>query len=271
MSYFSYFPMTNYELNFNSLEYKMVRNILVRAKFNESLKQSESLSSAYFVKDGERPDTLSYKIYNRSDLHWLILLVNEMHDPYYSWPMSQSQLDSYIDKKYPGVAIYLATVDLIAAKGDNVYQKSDGVYTKIGTVHKWDPTYLKLEVDGTDELISVDSCTGFTIRVGETGRDVTAFRTELNKYSINHFNNQGLEVGAFASIEDPERVPLPNQEGRLIETYAKNGSTPTIQNYVVDNYTHEQELNDARREIRVLKPEYTDTVFRLMRNAFKGV
>ena len=216
--------------------------------------------------DGERPDTLSYKLYGRADLHWLILLVNEIHDPYFGWPLSSSQLEAHIDDRYPGIAIYLKSSSENIKQGQDVYLKSGSSYSKIGTVMKWSPTYLKLEVSETTTLISNNS----VIRIGEEGDDVDVFRSELNKYAIHHFEKDGLEVASFASFSSLDSIPLPNEAEPIIVSYAKGTSTE-IALLAVDNYAYEQRINDGKREIRVLKKDYLEDVFRLMRESFKVV
>jgi len=54
----------------------------------------------YFVQDGDRPDTVAYEYYGDVTLDWLVLLTNEIHDPYFEWHMSDEKFDSYITQKY---------------------------------------------------------------------------------------------------------------------------------------------------------------------------
>jgi hypothetical protein len=54
----------------------------------------------YYVQDGERPDTVAYDYYDDETMDWLVLLANEIHDPYYEWPLSYEQFNLYIAQKY---------------------------------------------------------------------------------------------------------------------------------------------------------------------------
>jgi hypothetical protein len=56
----------------------------------------------YTVQDGERPDTIAHGYYDDSTLDWLVLLTNEIQDPYYEWPLSYEQLQTMILQKYRG-------------------------------------------------------------------------------------------------------------------------------------------------------------------------
>jgi hypothetical protein len=64
----------------------------------------------YYVQDGERPDVVAYDYYDDASLDWLVLLANEIHDPYYEWPLSHEQFNSYIDQKYGSMQIAYQTV-----------------------------------------------------------------------------------------------------------------------------------------------------------------
>ena len=56
----------------------------------------------YTVQDGERPDTIAHGYYDDSTLDWLVLLTNEIQDPYYEWPLSYEQLQTMVLQKYRG-------------------------------------------------------------------------------------------------------------------------------------------------------------------------
>jgi len=67
MSYFSAFPVTSIVLDGENLEVKQVKNILVRAKFSNYLKQKEGLFAPYRIKENDRPDTLAHTFYGNSN------------------------------------------------------------------------------------------------------------------------------------------------------------------------------------------------------------
>ena len=60
----------------------------------------------YYVQDGERPDTVAYDYYDDQTLDWLVLLSNEIHDPYYEWPLSYEQFNTYMTQKYGDLDTY---------------------------------------------------------------------------------------------------------------------------------------------------------------------
>jgi hypothetical protein len=59
----------------------------------------------YYVQDGERPDHVAYDYYDDYTLDWLVLMTNEIQDPYYEWPLSYEQFNSMIMQKYRGFGV----------------------------------------------------------------------------------------------------------------------------------------------------------------------
>jgi hypothetical protein len=99
---FEYFPTIRYDIKKN-MKYEIIRNTMLRFKINQILKTRRAEYFSYSIEDGERADVLAYKIYEDATLDWLIFLTNDIYDPYYDWPLSQSDLISYIRSKYGSV------------------------------------------------------------------------------------------------------------------------------------------------------------------------
>ena len=57
------------------------------------------LFDTYNVKSGETPESIADKLYDDSQLHWIILLVNEVTDRYHDWPLSERQFNSFLNEK----------------------------------------------------------------------------------------------------------------------------------------------------------------------------
>jgi hypothetical protein len=63
----------------------------------------------YWIQDGERPDIIAKDYYDDPSLDWLVLLTNEIQDPYFEWPLSYDQFNSYLRQKYGSVEYTLRT------------------------------------------------------------------------------------------------------------------------------------------------------------------
>ena len=108
MAYFSNMTVFNYPFVVNGrTEYISSRNIMVRAKFLDYFKNTQAAYLDYTVRDGERPETLAHRVYGSSDLHWVILLFNEILDPLFTFPLSTNDLAAAVDKKYSGVTLFV--------------------------------------------------------------------------------------------------------------------------------------------------------------------
>ena len=57
----------------------------------------------YDVKEGETPEMVAHKLYGDPELHWVILLVNNVTERYHQWPKNTNQFLAYINDKYSNV------------------------------------------------------------------------------------------------------------------------------------------------------------------------
>lgn len=93
-----------------------LRNILFRPKIIDNLQLiSPNNFYPYVIKEEETIEQVAYYYYGSTDYIWLILLCNDMIDPYYEWYMSAKPFEDYITSKYGSVA---AARSLIVHKKD---------------------------------------------------------------------------------------------------------------------------------------------------------
>jgi len=97
--YFKSFPIIPYD-SVGDLQFKDVTNLLRRVGLRAKLKSNTSLYDTYDVKEGETPEMIAFKLYGDSELHWIILIVNDITDRYHQWPMSFMQFNEYLNDKY---------------------------------------------------------------------------------------------------------------------------------------------------------------------------
>ena len=100
--YFANFPLIVYDSVGNG-EYKLVTNLLKRVAIRAKVKVNTLLYDTYDVKEGETPEILADKLYNDSELHWIVLMVNDITDRYHQWPQNQNQFLADINDKYSNV------------------------------------------------------------------------------------------------------------------------------------------------------------------------
>lgn len=109
MYYFTPFPTKKYQLSGKTASVD-VTDITRRFTLQSFLRSTEIIYDTYHVQDGEKPDDVAYDYYGDSSMDWLVLMVNEIKDPYYEWPRSYEQFQGYIKQKYGSVEIALTTV-----------------------------------------------------------------------------------------------------------------------------------------------------------------
>jgi hypothetical protein len=99
MGYFSYFPTMIYDIQ-GDKGYKLVTDILKRVKIKSAVKDGVVIFDKYDVKYGENPEDIAFKYYGDSQLNWVVLLVNNITDRYYEWPLTDPQFQLFLTDKY---------------------------------------------------------------------------------------------------------------------------------------------------------------------------
>lgn len=100
MKYFESFPQTSYTLDTNTLSAQLVTNILARSTFLREIANNTSIAYEYSVKDTDTPEIVAHKIYGDPYRNWIILLFNQIINPFYDWPIKNDALEELIYKKY---------------------------------------------------------------------------------------------------------------------------------------------------------------------------
>ena len=97
--YFDRFPKGNYILP-GTKTFKLVSDLFRRVKIRDKIKNEASIYTEYFVSSGERPEHIAQKHFGNPELHWVVLITNNIADALYDWPMSFSAFEEYIADKY---------------------------------------------------------------------------------------------------------------------------------------------------------------------------
>ena len=84
----------------NDGNYKLLPDILRRVKQRNAIKSGQFIFDTYDVKNGEKPEDIAYKWFGDAQLHWVILMTNDVTDRYYQWPMNDAQFEEFIADKY---------------------------------------------------------------------------------------------------------------------------------------------------------------------------
>ena len=116
--YFDTFPKILYDSKGNG-QVKIVTNLLKRVAIRTKVKNNTSLFDTYTVQNGDTPESIADKLYDDPELHWVVLMVNDITDRYHQWPMyehhyeiSQSSGDTSTKiEVYNNSALYTGDTD----------------------------------------------------------------------------------------------------------------------------------------------------------------
>jgi hypothetical protein len=97
--YFNYFPKTVYSLD-NTNNVDVVTSIVSRFSFESSFRDNTAVYYEYNVQDSDTPEIIANKFYGDSEKHWVVLMLNQIVDPQFDWPLDQRTIISFINEKY---------------------------------------------------------------------------------------------------------------------------------------------------------------------------
>ena len=174
MSYFAKFPLMVYDIK-NNDNYKLLPDILRRVKTRSAIAASLSLFDTYDVKSGERPEAIAFKWFGDAELHWVILMTNNVTDRYYDWPMNDTQFQEFLKDKYDnpdGIHHYEVT-------------KSSGITTPQGP----NDYSHKVEVNSDEDDASSISNREYEEREQDRKRSIRLLDRRYLSTFIDEFNN----------------------------------------------------------------------------------
>lgn len=220
--YFENFPLTYYTVYDDLSNVKIVTNITVRNKLSREAIDNILLYDEYDVKDGETPEILADKFYNNPQLHWVILITNDIIDPRFDWPLSINNLYQYCEGKYSNVY------------GTHHYEDNSGNVSN-GNIILTSASQFGLM--GCSEVI-----------VNETG-SIGVITTKINTSNVFVLaTSGGFTTGEVVSLKQNSLVN------------ATITATQTVAGTAISNYYFEDNKNESKRRIKILKPAYVNSL-----------
>ena len=103
--YFSLIPNISYDEKpisypFSDSDFVTAKNFFRRYKVNQDVFDNTVIFNKYSIKDGDRPDTLAEKLYGDPFYDWVLLLVNNMVNSQYDWPLSNYEVYKLAENEY---------------------------------------------------------------------------------------------------------------------------------------------------------------------------
>ena len=225
-TYFDKFPLIRYQISgVKYSSFQTIRNLLFRTSIIREALSNSSSYVRYIIRDGDTPEILASKIYGDPQAHWMILYANDMIDAQYDWPMTSTVFSKYIADKYRSQAEddrgeTLEDYEVVAWTQDTTNEPSYHHYEKL----------IRLE----NQAAQVTTETRFKIN--------KSLLTDDELVDVPHDYYDGL-----ADVQDVTPIDLTVDGQTVIQTVYRNAVT---------YYDYEDELNEAKRTIRIIKKEY---------------
>lgn len=95
--YFNSFPNFVYPLS--DTQKIVTKDIFRRVGLKKNV-VSEFRLDSYYITAGDSPDVVAAKLYGNPNYHWILLITNNIVNPYEEWPLGEQELIAYVIKKY---------------------------------------------------------------------------------------------------------------------------------------------------------------------------
>jgi hypothetical protein len=285
--YFNYFPKTLYTSNNSTTGLDSVTNIIARFAFEKGLKENSSVFYKYNIKDSDTPEIIAYKFYGNVERQWVVLLFNDIIDPQFDWPFESNQLITYIDKKYTAngasavddtnMPTYLlrasaGTPPYAALLTESINGRLLGDINNSGSVLASDSRLYTLYNEGSGGESSfnyivnvlrptilsnptkyaslISSKTGITWAMSNYKNYYKVITTTASDGTIT-INKIQVDGGTWSTISNSTNT-YTTQAGQTVTV----AITKERQTY----YDYEQEQNESKRDIKLLKKEFISEV-----------
>lgn len=81
-------------------DHKLMTNICRKFKLPNNLKSSTNLYLDYEVQEGDTARSLATRIYEDSEMYWLVYLANDIRDPVTEWAWTNERLLQWLEDTY---------------------------------------------------------------------------------------------------------------------------------------------------------------------------
>ena len=232
--YFQRFPFVNYNFGDNE-DNTIFPNISAYIDIVDQIKNEVAFYEKYTILDGDRPDTVSQKLYDTPDYHWTFFFMNDgLRES--GWPLAERELRELVKKRYPHRTV--TTQSNIASNflpGTFVTGKTSGTTGRV----------IERNLDLGQIVIASDT--------NEAGLNNNFGQTELIVAGTTA-EEQAINVANLISESEQYNAPLyyKNTSGIIVDIDPYNQTTSGLVPTTImeDNIN----FNDKLKEITVIKP-----------------
>ena len=286
------FPQVPYDITKNGRSnYDRVTDISFRFSIIKDVLNNTSAYYEYVVREDETPEILADRVYDDPEAYWIILYANNIYDPQYDWPLSSDAFEKFIISKYGSISNAKSQIHHYEKIVARQVVNSETVYLIRQEVNYNSSVFLSCTIDNTTANISsavigqnvkqIDATTNNTIFMGQltnidlpnsqlylsiTEGKLTNYNTLLDASSNN--NLARIVTNTHENLEFYLNLPSSPQ----VTTYNINNKTVTegITRTAISNYDYELQLNDNKRNIKVIKNEFYPQIINEFNNLTKS-
>ena len=190
-SYFRQLPDLEYPSLSNEREsiydYNRVKNFFRRAVIRDDILESYVSFEKYLIQGNERPDNVAYKVYDDSQLDWVVLLVNNITSVRDQWPMSEGDFSNYLNDKYTEEQLsyihHYETMTILDGQGRLI--QPEGYY--VGPDHS--VTFIDDGVNRTETKIKSVSYLQHEIAQNDAKREIDVLKPEFLTIVLRDLKN----------------------------------------------------------------------------------
>ena len=281
-------------------DYIPVKNLFKKGKLREDIFGNLNFFTKYKIIGDERPDNVAYKLYNDETLDWVVLISNNILNIQTEWPLPQAVFDKVLLEKYGdyntlynGIHHY-ETIEVKNSAGTTLLPAG----TRMPNTWKTNGNFVEINNSKISQIFSgnglVPSTTvNVTLKNGIKGINVGS-EVVISNVSENEYNGRFIVTSAVVPFNDeicraftytlssaPTIASPTLSTSEAEEVLFKVGTGGNsyyyeyydegVGNYVllpsssiltpVTNYEYESRIEDEKRNIFILKPQYLNVVF----------
>jgi len=79
---------------------RILTDISRRLSIHKYLKDNIAIFETHIINEGQKIEDIALKYYSDPKYHILIMIMNDIIDPFYDWVLSSKELLAYVDEKY---------------------------------------------------------------------------------------------------------------------------------------------------------------------------
>jgi len=205
--------------------YILMTNIMARSKILDNLQDNALLFYTYNIQEGDTPEIIAHKYYEDPYRYWIVLYVNQLMDPLWDWPMNYQTFNDYLVAKYQA--------EFIRSYNSTNYPV---------TIES-----LNLTEDDLNKLVyAYVQSTVYRYEKITTTTDLESNLVTVKKNSID-FD----DYYALAESTTTYKIPSVSGETQVTVSISKN---------IVYIYDYENDLNESRREIKLLNKIFVGSI-----------